>query len=68
MAGRAVGTRFGAHPRRVPAFKLWLRYGKPASGSMVVDAGARRALERDGASLLPVGVTAVQGASGPGTR
>jgi glutamate 5-kinase len=59
--GGRVGTRFGAHPRRVPAFKLWLRYGKPVSGSLVVDAGARRALERDGASLLPVGVTAVQG-------
>ena len=60
-SGAAVGTRFGAHPRRVPAYKLWLRYGKPVSGSLVVDAGARQALERDGASLLPVGVTAVQG-------
>jgi glutamate 5-kinase len=65
-AGEAVGTRFPADPRRISAFKLWLRYGKPAAGRVVVDAGARRALETGGASLLPVGVTAVDGAFAAG--
>jgi glutamate 5-kinase len=60
-AGRPVGTHFTPDPRPVGAFKLWLRYGKPASGQLTVDAGARRALEHGGASLLPVGVTAVSG-------
>jgi glutamate 5-kinase len=61
VAGRAVGTRFAADPRPVDAYRLWLRHGKPASGRLVVDDGARLALERDGASLLPVGITAVEG-------
>jgi glutamate 5-kinase len=59
--GRAVGTRFVPDERRRSAFKLWLRYGKPERGRVSVDAGAQRALERDGASLLPVGVTGVAG-------
>ena len=66
IAGEAVGTRFRADPRAVPAYKLWLRYGRPAAGTIDVDAGARRALERDGGSLLPVGITGVHGRFQPG--
>jgi glutamate 5-kinase len=61
IAGEAVGTRFAADARSVSAFKLWVRYGRPAAGRIDVDAGALRALTRDGASLLPVGITAVHG-------
>jgi glutamate 5-kinase len=60
-AGRAVGTRFPADRRPVSAFKLWLRYGKPAAGRLVVDDGARNALVGAGASLLSVGVRTVEG-------
>ena len=49
------------HERNEPAFKLWLRFGKPVRGRIVVDAGARRALVDDGASLLAVGVLACEG-------
>ncbi len=59
--GEPVGTRFVADERPVSAYKLWLRYGKPATGRIDVDAGAQRALAEDGASLLPVGVTGVHG-------
>ena len=59
--GEPVGTRFAADERPVSAYKLWLRYGKPATGRIDVDAGAQRALAEDGASLLPVGVTGVHG-------
>jgi glutamate 5-kinase len=59
LAGRAAGTRFDAG-EGAPAFKLWLRHGKRVAGRIVVDAGAKRAVVRDGASLLAVGVTAVE--------
>ncbi len=60
-AGQAVGTRFSPHPERTPAFKLWLRYAKPVRGRVLVDAGAARVLRERGSSLLPVGITAVEG-------
>jgi len=60
-AGRPVGTRFVADRRPLPAYKLWLRYGKPVRGRLTVDAGARRAVVDDGTSLLPVGLRGVAG-------
>jgi glutamate 5-kinase len=60
-AGESVGTRFEPHPERTPSFKLWLRYAKPSRGRVVVDAGAARVLRDRGSSLLPVGITAVEG-------
>jgi glutamate 5-kinase len=60
-AGEPVGTRFTPHPERAPSFKLWLRYAKPTRGRVVVDAGAARVLRERGSSLLPVGITAVEG-------
>jgi glutamate 5-kinase len=60
-SGHRVGTRFAPSDRREPAFKLWLRYAKPTLGRIRVDAGAARALRRQGTSLLPVGVREVDG-------
>ena len=60
-SGNRVGTRFAAHPERTPSFKLWLRYAKPSQGRILVDAGAARVLRERGSSLLPVGVTGVEG-------
>ena len=60
-AGEAVGTRVAPHPERTPSFKLWLRYAKPSQGRVVVDAGAARVLRERGSSLLPVGITGVEG-------
>jgi glutamate 5-kinase len=59
--GEPVGTRFTSHPERTPSFKLWLRYAKPSRGRVVIDEGAARVLREKGSSLLPVGVTAVEG-------
>ena len=59
--GERVGTRFAAHPERTPSFKLWLRYAKPSQGRVVVDDGAARVLRERGSSLLPVGITQVEG-------
>ncbi len=60
-----TGTRFRAHDRRLPARKLWIAFALGASGALVVDAGARRALVDDGRSLLAAGVTAVRGRFAP---
>jgi glutamate 5-kinase len=61
MAGEAEGTRFPARAQGYSSFKLWLRYAKPARGTLVVDPGAARALREGGTSLLPVGITEVRG-------
>ncbi len=61
IAGEAVGTRFRADERAVSSFKLWIRYGRPTAGRIEVDPGARQALEREGGSLLPVGITGATG-------
>jgi glutamate 5-kinase len=60
------GTHFPARSLNISSFKLWLRYAKPAHGTVVVDAGAARALREGGTSLLPVGVIEVSGAFAAG--
>jgi glutamate 5-kinase len=66
VAGEPRGTRFHAGEGTPSAFKLWLRHGKPVSGRLHLDAGARRAVTDDGASVLAVGVTRVEGRFEPG--
>ena len=61
LAGEPRGTRFAPGERATSAFKLWLRFGKPVSGQLKVDDGAKAALVRDGASLLAVGVVRCEG-------
>jgi glutamate 5-kinase len=60
-AGEAIGTRFHPHRERASSFKLWLRYAKPSHGTLRVDDGAARVLRESGSSLLPVGITEVEG-------
>jgi glutamate 5-kinase len=60
-AAPGVGTRFRPHERRLPARKLWIAFAVGASGTIVVDAGARRALVERGRSLLSAGVRSVRG-------
>jgi glutamate 5-kinase len=62
VAGRpGVGTVVHPRPRRLPARKLWIAFAVAASGTVVVDEGARRALVSDGRSLLAAGVVGVKG-------
>jgi glutamate 5-kinase len=56
-----VGTVVVPHDRRLPARKLWIAFAVGARGTVMVDAGARRALLAGGASLLAAGVTGVVG-------
>lgn len=60
-AGEKVGTRFRPLKSPLSSFKLWLRYGRPSSGAILVDEGAANALSRRGKSLLPAGVVRIEG-------
>src|SRR3954470_16548898 len=61
LAGEREGTRFATREARYSSFKLWLKYAKPSRGTLLIDAGAARALLDGAASLLPVGVVEVLG-------
>jgi glutamate 5-kinase len=61
LAGEREGTRFAAREARYSSFKLWLKYAKPSRGTLLVDAGAARAVREGSASLLPVGIVDVLG-------
>jgi glutamate 5-kinase len=62
LAGEpGIGTYLRPHDRRLPARKLWIAFAVGASGTIIVDDGARRALTERNTSLLPAGVVAVRG-------
>ncbi len=62
LAGADVGTLF-VPPRAggLSARKHWIAYGAKPVGKLVVDDGAARAVKDGGKSLLPAGITAVDG-------
>jgi glutamate 5-kinase len=66
LAGEPAGTRFEPQSGRVESRKRWLLVDR-TKGRLHVDAGAARVLLKGGASLLPVGVTAVEGEFKRGT-
>ena len=61
-AGEDIGTSLIAEPVSLAARKQWLADHVMLAGRLTLDAGAVRAILRDGKSLLPIGVTAVDGA------
>lgn len=63
VQGNCPGTLFVSDdvPHEITPRKLWVALGDTPRGSLVVDNGAECALVKKGASLLPVGVSSVQG-------
>lgn len=61
LAGDPVGTWFFATGKRRPPRLLWLEHAAAPHGRVVLDAGAVRAVVDRRASLLPAGITAVEG-------
>lgn len=59
--GEAIGTHLEATQMKTAARKQWLADHLRMSGKLVLDAGAVKVLKADGKSLLPIGVTAVEG-------
>jgi glutamate 5-kinase len=66
VAGEEVGTWVDPGAGRLSARKLWIAFGLPASGRVVIDDGAMRAVAVGGKSLLAVGITEVAGDFGRG--
>jgi glutamate 5-kinase len=66
LAGERVGTVFARDAERLSSRKGWLASAARGKGTILVDAGARRALSDHGRSLLPSGVRGVQGHFGIG--
>jgi glutamate 5-kinase len=66
LSGEAVGTCFVPKADRLGARKRWIAFAVSPQGRLMVDAGAVRALTRQGRSLLPSGVTAIEGEFGSG--
>ena len=61
LRGESVGTLFHPTGKRRPTRLLWLEHVSDARGELVLDAGAVRAVVERKASLLPAGITAVEG-------
>jgi glutamate 5-kinase len=61
LDGQDVGTWFAATGKRTSTRLLWLAYAARTRGRLVLDEGAVRAVVERKKSLLPAGVTAVQG-------
>lgn len=61
IRGETVGTLFFPQGETVGARKRWFGLSIQPRGHVVVDAGARQAIENRGTSLLPIGVTDVVG-------
>lgn len=60
-AGERIGTLLAAPQRARQARKRWMVDQLQLRGSVTVDAGAAAKLLAEGKSLLPIGMTAVQG-------
>jgi glutamate 5-kinase len=61
FSGEALGTLLTAGTAPVTARKQWLADHLKPAGRIALDAGAVKALVKDGKSLLPIGATAVEG-------
>ncbi len=61
LAGHDVGTLFLPAGDVLSSRKHWIAYGTRPAGRLVVDDGARRALVEQGRSLLPRGITTIEG-------
>jgi glutamate 5-kinase len=61
LAGEGVGTLFHATGRRRRTRLLWLAHATEGQGRLVLDDGAVRAVVDRRASLLPAGITGVEG-------
>lgn len=61
FAAEPVGTLFLPHGGSLPAKKRWLGLTARPKGKLVVDAGAQKAVQEKGKSLLAIGVKDVAG-------
>lgn len=61
IAGEEAGTVFWPSANKLENKKRWIAYSSSLCGKILVDEGAVLALSRQGKSLLPSGITGVEG-------
>src|SRR3954471_7796942 len=61
LAGEPVGTHFHPTGQRAPSRLLWLAHASTPRGRLLLDGGAVTAVVDRRLSLLPAGITAVEG-------
>ena len=60
-SGEAIGTALRATTPKLAARKQWMANHLQMRGALIVDDGASAKLRKSGVSLLPIGVTDVEG-------
>ncbi len=60
-SGEAIGTKLTATHKKLVAHKMWLANQLKVTGSLQIDSGALEKMRDGVCSLLPVGVTGVEG-------
>lgn len=66
VEGAGKGTYFDTKLHSLPMKKQWVGFYSQPQGVLTVDAGAEEALLSEGRSLLPVGITGIEGDFHPG--
>jgi glutamate 5-kinase len=61
FAGKSCGTFFLPEASTLNSRKQWIAFTKKTKGTIFIDEGAEKALTENGKSLLPSGITSVQG-------
>ncbi|MBF0343503.1 MAG: glutamate 5-kinase [Nitrospirae bacterium] len=61
LNGEDVGTEFTPVAKKCAAYKGWIATGIRSKGALYIDAGAVKALLLRGKSLLPSGITSIEG-------
>jgi glutamate 5-kinase len=61
IAGERVGTLFLSQGQTLRSIKRWIGFTVQPRGVLVLDNGAREAIERKGRSLLAIGISAASG-------
>jgi len=61
MAGKDIGTLFLPQSSRLASRKYWIAFTLHPRGRLILDEGAAKALLEKGTSLLPSGITGVEG-------
>ncbi len=59
--GEVHGTYFVPKEKKTASRKCWIAYTLAPKGSLIIDDGAVHAVRENGKSLLPIGITSVEG-------
>lgn len=61
LKGEKIGTKFLPHEEGLKARERWIAFGMKVKGKIYIDSGAVEALVKKGKSLLPSGISSVEG-------